>query len=228
MARAAGSRVRALTDYPRPSVAVDVAMLTVRDDSLRVVVVEHRLGGWALPGTFLHEGERLSDAASRALREKAGLDNALFTQLEVFDDPTRDERGWVLSVAHTGGLADERIPAEVTVMRVVNGQAEESLRFDHNKMVALAVVELRRRYANSIDPAGLLDRTFTVLQLRRLYQAVFGRPLVKDTFRRYIIDALEPTGEMATAFGRPAELFRRREDSELPPSAWAFLVGSGR
>ena len=82
-----------LTDYPRPSVAVDVAVLTVRSHELHVLVVEHRLGGLALPGSFLHEGETLATAAERALLSKAGLGGVAFRQLHVFDDPERDDRG---------------------------------------------------------------------------------------------------------------------------------------
>jgi 8-oxo-dGTP diphosphatase len=217
-----------LTDYPRPSVAVDVAVLTVRDDALQVVVVRHDLGGLALPGTFLHAGERLSDAAARALRDKATLSDVTFAQLRVFDDPARDERGWVLSVGHSGALASDRIPEPIDLMPVVDGRPVRPLLFDHADIVALAVEELRLRYGRELDPANLLDETFTVLELRRIYQAVFDRQLVKDTFRRYVIDALEPTGERATAFGRPAELFRRRPGATLPPSAWAFFVAGGR
>jgi 8-oxo-dGTP diphosphatase len=218
----------ALTNYPRPSVAVDVAVLTVRDDVLQVVVVEHRRGGLALPGTFLHAGERLSDAAARALLDKATLSDVTFAQLRVFDDPDRDERGWVLSVGHSGGLASKRIPGHVDLMPLIDGRPGEQLLFDHGDIVALAVDELRLRYGRELDPADLLGDTFTVLELRRIYQAVFDRPMVKDTFRRYVIDALEPTGEMASAFGRPAELFRRRSGAALPASAWAFFVTGGR
>ncbi|WIB61446.1 NUDIX domain-containing protein [Curtobacterium sp. MCLR17_007] len=56
-------------------------------------------GGWGLPGTFVHEGERLADAALRWPREKAGVTGLAPRQLHVFDDPVRDDRGWVLSVA---------------------------------------------------------------------------------------------------------------------------------
>jgi 8-oxo-dGTP diphosphatase len=209
-------------------VAVDVAVLTVRDDVLQVVVVDHRHGGPALPGTFLHAGERLSDAAARALHDKAGLSNVTFAQLRVFDDPARDDRGWVLSVGHSAALATDRIPVPITRMPVVDGRPARPLLFDHADIVALAVEDLRLRYGRELDPADLLGETFTVLQMRRIYQAVFDRPLVKDTFRRYVIDALEPTGELASAFGRPAELFRRRPGITLPPSAWAFFVSGGR
>jgi len=209
-------------------VAVDVAVLTVRDDILQVVVVNHRLGGPALPGTFLHQGERLSEAASRALREKAGLADVDFSQLHVFDDPARDERGWVLSVGHSAAVAAERIPPGVRLMTVAGGRPNEPLLFDHAEIVTLAVTELRMQYGRALDPANLLGDVFTVLELRRIYQAVFGHELVKDTFRRYVIDALEPTGQLANAFGRPAELFRKRPAAALPPAALAFLVTVGR
>ena len=214
----------ALADYPRPSVAVDVAVLTIRQDTLHVVVVDHRLGGKALPGTFLHQNERLAQAASRALEQKAGLLRVSFSQLRVFDDPARDERGWVLSVGHSGAVPARQIPVDLGLMPVVDGRAAEPLLFDHADIVALAVQELRLNYSRTVDPAGLLSDTFTVLELRRTYQAIFGRPLVKDTFRRHVIDALEPTGELSVSFGRPAELFRKRTGVELPAAAWALFV----
>src|SRR3954468_22684838 len=102
---------KALTDYPRPSVAVDTAVLTVPDDDPRLSVllvrraVGHRGSEWSLPGTFLHEGETLAVAVGRSLREKAGLAPEVAPrQLHVFDDPARDDRGWVLSVAHVAAL----------------------------------------------------------------------------------------------------------------------------
>jgi 8-oxo-dGTP diphosphatase len=53
-----------------------------------------------MPGTFLHQGERLADAVTRSLIQKAGVTGGHPAQLAVFDDPHRDERGWVLSVGH--------------------------------------------------------------------------------------------------------------------------------
>src|SRR4051812_47939943 len=97
---------KTLTDYPRPSVAVDTAVLTVAPDRRGLHVLLVRRNGkddgsdWALPGTFLHEGETLAEAVLRSLKEKAGLLGRAPQQLHVFDAPDRDPRGWVLSVAH--------------------------------------------------------------------------------------------------------------------------------
>src|SRR3954452_7218963 len=90
---------RTLADYPHPNVAVDTAVLTVSTESVLCVgLVED--DGRRLPGTFLHEGERLADAVRRSLHDKAGVEGLQPEQLHVFDDPQRDERGWVISVAH--------------------------------------------------------------------------------------------------------------------------------
>ncbi|QKT10910.1 NUDIX hydrolase [Rhodococcus sp. W8901] len=215
---------KALTDYPRPSVAVDVAVLTVDAGELNVLVVEGPRG-LALPGSFLRPAERLSDAAERALQTKAGLTGTDFHQLAMFDAPDRDDRGWVLSMAHGAALPLGRLPHGARLVRIEGRVVTEPLAFDHTEMVSHAVDDLRTRYAHRVDPSGLLPEVFTVLELRRLYEAIHGHALPKDSFRRTVIDSLETTGRMSSSgTGRPAELFRRRPGSELPAGAAALLA----
>lgn len=211
---------KALTDYPRPSVAVDVAVLTV-DETLKVLVTERPDGTSALPGTFLRPGERLADAAQRALRDKAALTGIEFHQLAMLDDPARDDRGWVLSMAHGAAVPVSEIPADARLVPVTD---TTDLAFDHPGIVELAVDDLRTRYSAAVDPARFLGDEFTVLDLRRLYEVVFARRYPKDTFRRHLLHGLVPTGELRReGTGRPAEIYRRR-NSALPPATTAFLL----
>lgn len=220
------SHGRRLEDYVRPSVAVDVAVLTVREATLHVLVVERDGQGTRLPGTFLHEGETLAGAAARALHDKAGLDGARLHQLGVFDDPDRDDRGWVISVGHGAAMPERLLPSGALLAPLARGRLTTTLQYDHEKIVARAVTDLRTRYGARIDPDKLLGREFTMLELRTVYEAVFGRALVRDTFRRTVREHLEETGRLASVGpGRPAALFRRRRSSPLPPSAFAFFVG---
>ncbi|CAN5353739.1 NUDIX domain-containing protein [soil metagenome] len=217
---------KGLTDYPRPSVAVDVAVLTYSGGSLKVLVVRHRLGALALPGTFLHERELLTAAADRALSVKAELAQTSFHQLAIFDRPDRDDRGWFLSVAHTACLPESALPDSALLVDVYDDEAVSGLAFDHADMVRLAVTDLRTRYASYVDPDGLSGGTFTVAELRGLYEVIFDRPFQKDSFRRQVFDALESTGEMSRpGNGRPAETYRRRGDGALTAQAMAFLTG---
>lgn len=221
------SHGRTLADYDRPSVAVDVAVLTYGADAIRVLVARHEtLGGQALPGTFLHSGERLADAAARALREKVGLTGTSFRQLTMFDDPHRDDRGWVISMAHAAALPARALPAGALLVEVVDGEVTEDLLFDHADMVRLAVGDLRARCLRRVDPDGLLGERFTMVELNDLYRAVFGlRRLQKDSFRRHVIAALEPTDELVTTgAGRPAHLFRRRGEARLSPKIATLLT----
>src|SRR3954464_2030619 len=135
---------RTLAEYPHPNVAVDTAVLTVTTDFVLCVgLVED--DGRRLPGTFLHEGERLADAVRRSLHMKAGVEGLQPEQLHVFDDPRRDERGWVLSVAHVDVVPVERLGASSRLELVPVADAT-GLPFDHDEIVARAVDWLRHRY----------------------------------------------------------------------------------
>jgi 8-oxo-dGTP diphosphatase len=208
-----------LLDYPRPSVAVDTAVLTVADGSVCVLLVrraeDHQHGRWALPGTFLRERETLADAVLRSLREKAGISGRVPRQLQVFDDPARDDRGWVLSVAHVDVVplaALEEALASCVRLASVTGEPEliAGLPYGHADIVAKAVEWLRAAYAEAPDPGKLLGEPFTLKELRELHEAVAGSTLMRDTFRRFMEPKLRGTGQMSDGTrGRPSRLWRR-------------------
>lgn len=133
-------------------------------------------------------------------------------QLYVFDDPDRDDRGWVLSVAHIDVIRVDRLASRhVDSTRLAPVGSPGQLPYDHRKIIELAVDHLRSRYDESPDPDRLLDDEFTMLELRLAHEAIAGRPIQRDWFRRTMEPQLVPTGEMAAGTrGRPAELFRRR------------------
>jgi 8-oxo-dGTP diphosphatase len=206
---------RKLTDYPRPSVAVDTAVLTL-DPEHGLVVLEVRGAagkGWALPGTFIHEGETLAGAVDRSLRVKANVRGLHPRQLHVFDDPKRDDRGWVLSVAHVQVVRREQLAdrfAETT--RLVSIDAPGRLPFDHADIIELAVGDVRMRYIDKPDPDGLLGDEFTLRELRIAHETIAGQSLQRDTFRRAMEPHLVATGATnVSGRGRPAELYRRAE-----------------
>ena len=211
---------RKLHDYPRPTVAVDTALLTWDPHRGLLVVQMWRedIAKWALPGTFLRRGETLAEAVERCLRDKLGVVGIRPRQLHVFDDPDRDERDWVLSVAHLAVVRPEQLDslgsggAGQTRLAPVDRPGE--LAWDHPDIVRLAKNDIRERYAEEPDPERLLGNRFTMRELRQLHQAVAGKGDVdRDRFRRAMEPHLIGTGEMQESTGtrgRPAELFRRK------------------
>lgn len=202
------SHDRALTDYPRPSVAVDTAVLTVPPGAALSVLLVRTGDEWRLPGTFLHEGERLADAVLRSLQIKAGVSGLSPRQLHVFDDPARDNRGWVLSVAHLDVVPWSRLTIDESLAKIVSVADAGALPYGHNEILDQAVATLRSSYASTPDPAGLLEHPFTLRQLQQLHETIAGEPLMRDSFRRAMEPQLAATGEVAAGtVGKPARLF---------------------
>ncbi|MEA2946865.1 MAG: hypothetical protein QOI40_2195 [Alphaproteobacteria bacterium] len=89
----------------------------------------------------------------------------------------------------------------------------EPMRFDHRRILATAIARLRAKLKYRPVIFELMAREFTLTELQRTVEAISGRRLHKQNFRR-LVDAaalVEPTGETSSATGgRPAALFRFR------------------
>jgi 8-oxo-dGTP diphosphatase len=85
-----------MTSHRNPAPTVDAVILLPGD---RVVLVRRQNPphGWALPGGFVDEGERLDEAAAREAEEETGLAVSLVEQFHAYSDPRRDPRRHTLS-----------------------------------------------------------------------------------------------------------------------------------
>lgn len=232
---------RKLDAYPRPGLAVDVAVLSVQAPADQggptqlpgalVALVQQRTSaprGPVLPGRFVRERQTLAQAVHDVLEIKVGITTQRRPRLlELLDDPDRDERGWIVSAAHTLVLpaveASEAQGSWVTVDDHGRLATGERLVFDHERILESAVRRLRERYERRPDPDQLLGDTFTLAELRSAHEAVLGATLRRDTFNRRMLDHLEEVsrdGESLTrpSGGRPARVYRRRTRRDLSPS----------
>lgn len=91
----------------------------------------------------------------------------------------------------------------------------EPMRTDHRRILATGIARLRAKIKYRPVVFELLPPAFTMLQLQQTVEALAGRDLHKQNFRRLIEqqNLVEETGEMSAAgAGRPAKLFRFRRD----------------
>ena len=99
----------------------------------------------------------------------------------------------------------------------------EPMRLDHRRILATAIARLRAKLKYRPVVFELMAQEFTLTEIQRTVEAISGRHLHKQNFRRLVESAalVEPTGEMSTLTGgRPAALFRfRREVAQERPSA---------
>jgi 8-oxo-dGTP diphosphatase len=214
------------SQFPAFAVTVDVVVLTMSEGLLHVLLVcrgEAPFEGmWAIPGGFKRPTETLDQAATRELAEETGVDAAsLLTQFGAYGDPERDPRMSVVTIAYLAvlrdvgavvGGTDAAAAALLPVADVLNGKID--LAFDHLRIVRDAVERVRVDLELRGIATAFVGATFTLAELRAVYEAVWGVHLDSANFRRSLLAEsgwVIPTGRRArpgSTGGKPAELFR--------------------
>jgi 8-oxo-dGTP diphosphatase len=212
--------------FPAFAVTVDVVVMTMSEGLLQVLLVcrgeDPFEGMWAVPGGFKRPEETLDEAAKRELREETGVDAAsLLAQFGAYGDPGRDPRMNVVTVGYLAvlrdvgavvGGSDAAAAALIPVADVLNGKV--ALAFDHLQIVKDAVERVRVELERTGIATAFVGQTFTLAELRAVYEAVWGVQLDAANFRRSIVADegwVIPTGRRARpgpSGGRPAELYR--------------------
>lgn len=200
----------------RTAVDIEVALLGVTGGSLAVL-----LAGKALPATTPPARESLDAAAARLVAKGLGLHDVFLEQLYTFS------RGESIAVAYYALVDEARLArGRGTVARIVvpwEGETGGAVEVEdaagrpirlgdaHATVLGTAVKRIRGKLGYTPIGFQLLPAVFTLRQLQDVHEAVLGRPLNKDSFRRRMLASgqLEATGEREEGVEhRPAERYR--------------------
>lgn len=230
--------------FPAVGVTSDIILFTIKNGRLCVLLIERGgfpyKGHWALPGGFVNPGEDTESAARRELQEETGLTTfpGHLEQLKTYSTPDRDPRMRVISVAYVALMPD--IPTPVAGDDAANAHfwaveelgllgetaAEDAplLAFDHAEIIKDALVRVRSKLEYTPLATSFCEETFTLVELRRIYEAVWGSPIHASNFRRKVLstpDFVVPANTKAdstSAGGRPAQLYTRGSATLLHPA----------
>ena len=219
---------------PTAAVAVDLVVLTVREGRLWALTVRRGVppyaGRWALPGGFVLPREGLLEAATRELAEETGLDGmgVHLEQLATYGDPGRDPRGRVVSVAYLALAPDLPSPQAGTDAAAARWspvddllRSPRKLAFDHQRILGDGVERARAKLEYTPLAASFCPPEFTVAELRRVYEAVWGAALDPRNFHRKVTGTegfVTSTGRTTTRDGGlPAQPYRKGPAATLYP-----------
>lgn len=223
-------------------VTVDLAIFTIRDDELTVLLVERGKepfsGRAALPGGRVRSQETLDEGARRELQEETGVapDRLHLEQLGAYGDPGRDPRGRVVTIAYLALGPDLPVPQGGTDAAHAYWEpveellaASDALAFDHERIVTDALERVRGELEYTTVATAFCPEIFTLTELRHVYELVWGLSLDPSNFRRKVTRAdgfVEPTGQQRPQpAGRPAALYRPGPARLLSPP---FLRATAR
>ena len=180
--------------HPRYHVAIDCVILGYQEEEIKLLLYPRSFepfkGKWSLLGGFVQEDESADEAAARILKQTTGLEQIFLEQVATFSDPNRDPEARVISLAYYAliriDLHDEECVKEngaywIPIRKLPN------LIFDHQAMFEKALVKLQQKAEYSLVGLELLPEMFTLIQLRKLYEAIFQREYDPGNFRKKIL-----------------------------------------
>jgi ADP-ribose pyrophosphatase YjhB (NUDIX family) len=221
---------RATVTAARPSgvqasVVVAVVIFSIRPDAagrprLQVLLVrrgaEPFAGHWSLPGGKLWGGEALDEAAWRQLAEKTALRASYLEQLYTFElsDPDRQMEAAVVAYFALARTDDAEIAAGRKTMEAAWFPLDDvpaDLAFDNDEIIEYALQRLRAKVEYAHVAFQFLPRSFTMAQLRAVWEVILGRQIDPTNFRRRVeaTGTIVPTAKVVTGGRhRPPALYR--------------------
>ncbi len=197
--------------------------------------IENEQHTWSLMGGWVQPEESLEEASNRILFELTNLTDIYLEQLYTFGNPGRDPVERTVSVAYFALINVEDYDSKISKNFEAHWfpmQELPTLLFDHGSMVQMAIEHLR--YKASQHPIGfeLLPEKFTIPQLQKLYEAIFGTELDKRNFSRKLLSThlLIKLDEKQKGFSKKGAYYYKIDEEKYKKqfnTFLNFLPGSG-
>lgn len=220
-----------------PNVSVDSVVFGFDSVHLNILLIGRSIvhegllyHDWKFPGDLIRKDEDLDTASERILKELTGLENIYMKQLKAFgalDRLTQKPRdmSWLISIDHpeqrvitipyyslinlNQNTNNGLVLSKNAKWFPVDKARKLPLAFDHHEILEFALETLRNEMRTKPLAFELLPPKFSLTELQRIYEVIFGRPLDKRNFRKKVttLPYIISLNEKETAVShRPAKL----------------------
>ena len=147
---------------------------------------------------------------------KAGDDASAAKWFDISFKESGDE--WLLCLIHEEDKICARLKETTSqwdVKRKFVTVESNDIAFDHQLIIADAIIQLRKWITETHIAFRLLPEKFTLRELQQIHESVLDTKLLVPAFRRKVSSLVEDTGEMTGEAGhRPAVLYREKIQGE--------------
>jgi hypothetical protein len=222
-----------------PNVSVDCVIFGFDFEKLNVLLVERKLkdiktgeviiNDLTLTGFHIYEDEDVDNAASRILKDITGFENIYLEQFYTFGNTDRvlreKDQLWlkkinqgfadrILTVGYLSLIDSTKVTLEHAHRKIqwypVESIPDLDLAFDHKQIFDKALEVLRNKVRTEPIAFELLPERFTLTQLQKLFEVIFGIAIDKRNFRKKIsqMSYVIPLNEKQKGVPhKPAQLF---------------------
>ena len=179
-------------EYPHAAITADCVIYGFDGEHLKILLIERGQepykGMWALPGGFMRMDETIEQTARRELYEETGLTDVYMSQFKMFSNVDRDPRERVVTVVFMALIR----PSDYEL--VAGDDAAGAMWFDEDSLPPLAfdhagIIAEAHRYLEEmlrLRPVAfrLLDKTFSMGELQRVYEEINRTSYDRRNFQR--------------------------------------------
>lgn len=200
------------------NLSIDCVIFGYEDGQLKVLLGKVKYGKnlYNLPGGHIRKTESVDFAAARLLEERTQLKNIHLSQFKVFGDAKRIVNSQYKKLIHqelskryskkdADWILDRFICigyyalVEISKVKPIVGELDESLEWisvheipkmihDHEEILKEALIALRQHFDQELIAFNLLPKTFTMKELKSLYEAVYEKEFPMNNFQKKILD----------------------------------------
>lgn len=227
--------------------ASDIAVFTITSDqigeykpplkTLKIMLIKRsefdhegypsiEAGKWALPGGFVRPEETAFQAAERRLLEETGVEGLRIKHFGIYDSPTRDNRGWIISNAHyvvakETALKSRKITydaADIQLFPIKEALGLE-LAFDHRQIIDDAIWFIKKDMALTTLAKHFLPEEFVLSELQGVLLTVLDDPSIATDAAFFRKAPTLPFLEAVSENGKPKKSNRY---SKTPAQLYRF------
>lgn len=200
------------------NLSIDCVIFGYEEKELKVLISKSKFGtdNWNLPGGYIQKNEGIDKAASRILKERTSLENIYLEQFRVFGDENRivnsrfrelllTQLRQKYNVADAEWITSRFICigfyalVEISEVTPQIGELDEYLEwrsikdipkliYDHNEILKYALDALRQNLDQKLIGFNLLPETFTMREVKELYEAVYDKEFAMNNFQKKILE----------------------------------------